>query len=95
MENTLVKVGTYVRPELWPLGEKLEPGLDGFCDFYLPLPNGGPIKHLAVNVKVTGKKPIRRECTWWQRVQVTFVGDGEPDKTTGGWILYDWSQERK
>ena len=84
-----VKVGTYVVPDGWRgMGEKLESGLDGFCDYYLPTHSGGPIKQVAVNVKVTGKLPRRRQDDFWARVQVTFVGDGEPNVVTGGWILY-------
>lgn len=86
--ETEVKIGTYVRPENWSCGNLLEEGLPGFCDYYLPTNLDGPIKHLGVNVKVTGRKPIRREGTWLRRVEITFVGDGEPDTKSGGWILY-------
>ncbi len=86
--ETEIKVGTYVRPDNWMCGDLLEEGLSGFCDFYLPTHSGGPIKHVAVNVKVTGRKPIRREGTWSRRVEITFAGDGEPNVRSGGWIRF-------
>ena len=86
--ETEVKVGTYVEPENWTCGDLLEEGLPGFCDFYLPTHCGGPIKHVAVNVVITGHMPHRRLGTFYRRVRITFVGDGEPNTVTGGWILF-------
>ena len=85
--GTAIKIGTFVEPEQWSIGHRLEEGLLGFCDFYLPTGHG-VIEHVAVNVKLTGRVPIRRHGALWCRVRITFVGDGEPDTTTGGWVLF-------
>ena len=85
-----VGVGTYVEPELWGIGNKLEPGLAGFCDYYLPTNSGGPIKEIAVNIEITGRTRIRRSGGWYVRAKVTFVGDGEPSTHTGGWVPAVW-----
>jgi hypothetical protein len=85
-----IKVGTYVRPDGWGLGNCLTAGLEGFCDFYLPTNSGGPIKEVAVNVEVTGRTMQRREGSYWVRVKITFVGDGEPDVVVRGWTPYQW-----
>ena len=53
--ETEIKIGTYVEPDNWGTGDCLEAGLEGFCDFYLPTHCGGPIKHTAVNVKITDR----------------------------------------
>ncbi len=92
-----ITVGTYVKPENWPIGENLEPGLDGFCDFYLPTGHRKPLPEvIAVNVKVTGRTPQRFAGDLWLRVKITFVGDGEPDTYTGGWVLaYPTENERR
>ncbi len=85
-----IQIGTYVTPEGWRgLGERLEEGLAGFCDFYLPTGYQKPLQtHIAVNVKITGRRPIWRQGAFWLRVKITFVGDGEPDTYTGGWVLF-------
>jgi hypothetical protein len=80
-----IKVGTYIVPEKWGIGEKLKPGLAGFCDYYIPTHSGGPIKEIACNVEVTGRKPRWFGGSWWMRVKIIFVGDGEPDTITRGW----------
>lgn len=90
-----VKVGTYLEPENWGIGDCLRPGLDGFCQFYLPTHSGGPIKELAVNVEITGHKPRWRQGAWYMRVKIIFVGDGEPDTITRGWVPCNaWGENR-
>ncbi len=86
--ETAVEVGTFVKPDGWSIGDKLESGLEGFCDFYLPTWGHGPIKQVAVNVRVTGRFPHRRAGDLYRRVSITFVGDGEPNEKSGGWILF-------
>ena len=82
--------GDYVTPDGWNIGSNLMAG-DGpegswpGCGFRLPSSGG----LLAVNVKVTGN-PYRDWEQWKSRCQITFVGDGEPDKVTGG---YMWTRE--
>ena len=57
-----------------------------FADFRLEVAG---IHHAAVNIKVTGRK-VRYDVTGLSgvpcmRVKVTYVGDGEPDYSVGGW----------
>lgn len=98
MENTkrerTIQIGTYVEPELWNIGENLEEGLAGFCDFYLTGWNTGAT--MAVNVEVTGRTVQRRKGDLWVRVKVTFVKEDEPNTSTGGWVLaYETENERR
>lgn len=87
-----IKVGTYIVPEKWGvIGSCLKAGEPGFCDFYLPTNSGGPIKEVAVNVKITGRQPRWWMSDHWWRIRITFVHDGEPNTTTGGWVK--WRQE--
>ena len=83
-------VGTYVEPDGWSIGECLKVGLDGFCDFYLPTGYTFGVTQVAVNIKITGRTPIRRLGSYYRRVQITFLGDGEPNTVTGGWIPWEW-----
>ena len=86
-----VDVGTYVEPEDWGIGNLLKSGLAGFCDYYLGTNSGGPIKEVAVNVTITGRKRIRRQGGYsYVRVRIEFVGDGEPSTFTGGWVPAVW-----
>ena len=88
---TRVDVGTYVEPEGWGIGNLLKKGLDGFCQYYLPVNSGGPIKELAVNIEITGRTRQRRCGSYYVRVKITFVGDGEPDTITHGWVHSVWN----
>ena len=81
-----VDVGTYVEPDGWGIGNKLNPGLEGFCPYYLPTNSGGPIKELAVRVEITGRSRQRRHGGYYVRVKVIFVGDCEPDTVVKGWV---------
>ena len=63
-------------------------GYDG-CDFRFPISATGPIKDVACNVKVTGRKTTRRFGDEWVRVTVEFVGDCEPSTFVKGFMLID------
>ena len=80
-----IQVGTYVKPEGWKFGSCLEKGLEGFCPFYLPT-HTPPVKHIACRIEVTGRTRRRVEGEWMVRVKIIFIGDGEPDTITYGWI---------
>lgn len=82
-----VKVGSVIKPDEWRFPEKLVASDWDAAQFRIPCTNGGPIKLLAVNVKITGRTWQRRECEYWVKVQIEFVGDGEPSTYSGGWML--------
>lgn len=77
----------YVKPDGWTIGGEL------YIDFSLPeryslrlqTHNGGPIKSLAVQIEVTGRKFDREDFI---RCRITFLGDGEQDVTSGGKVLF-------
>lgn len=84
MNGFSAATGDFLKPDEWPVGERLHPD-DGYsdssfpgCEFRLPGSNG---YMLAVNVKITGRK-IRRNGSI--RCRVEFVGDGEPSVFSGG-----------
>lgn len=90
-----IKVGTYIEVEGWGrCGELLKAGLAGFCDFYLPTGHNFGVQMLAANIKVTGRKAMRRNGGYFARVEITFVGDGEPNTVTYGWTPcgYGWGR---
>lgn len=51
---------------------------------------GSLISSLAVRVEVTGRTLTRKYGHRVVRVAITFLGDGEPDTTTGGFMLVPW-----
>jgi hypothetical protein len=74
------------------ISERLLPG-DDFsdssypgCQFRLPV-FGGPIKSVAVNIKVTGRTWQWRGDRCYVRVRIEFVGDGEPSTFGSGWLM--------
>lgn len=45
-------------------------------------------QNLAVNVTVTGRKPVKTAYSdaHWVRIKIEFVGDGEPSTFHGGYM---------
>ena len=86
------KVGSLVWLGENPVGELLTPGSkfkdSGFpgCDFYLPTGSAGPVKKVAVNVKVTGKTLQKKHGDYCVKVKIEFVGDCEPSTFAPGWM---------
>jgi hypothetical protein len=58
------------------------------AEFYLPC-HSGPITEVAVNVRVTGRTFQRRPFSdaLHVKVELEFVGDGEPSTFAPGWWL--------
>ena len=61
--------------------------LPDFAPFRLPSMKYDRIAY-AVRIDVTGRTLQRRPYngTDWVKVQITFVGDGEPDTVGNGWM---------
>ena len=83
--NVAPKIGRYVCPDKWSIGECLIAG-DNFSSFRLPTNNNGPIKSLAVEIKITGRTLRRVNGIRCVRVKIIFVGDCEPNQVCGGWM---------
>jgi hypothetical protein len=89
------EIGSYVLIGNRLIGETLKAGTQfadaGFrgCQFYLPTQNGGPIRQVAVDIRVTGRTLQRRPYqadSLFVKVQIVFVGDCEPDTYADGWL---------
>lgn len=55
------------------------------CQFRIKLWIDGPIKSIAVNVKITGKTWTKYNGSFWVRCQIEYVGDCEPSTFEQGW----------
>ena len=44
------------------------------------------IHDLACNVEITGRVAQKRGGAYWKRAEITFVGDGEPNKVVRGFV---------
>lgn len=64
------------------------------ADFLWPVFNTGPIKEVAVNVYVTGRTIQWRDVPS-VRVQVEFVGDGEPSTFAKGWLNFNTADQKE
>ncbi len=76
----------WVKPDGWNVGGCLESSDWDAAQFRLPTGSNGPIKSLAVNITVTGKKVRYYYGMEAVRVRIEFVGDGEPSTFTNGWM---------
>ncbi len=56
------------------------------AQFRVADPIFGAARGLAVNVAVTGRTVQMKAGCLMKRVAITFVGDGEPDTVTRGWM---------
>lgn len=83
------QVGSCIRPEDWPIGNRLAPSDWSQADYRLPVNSGGSIYSLAVNVRVSGRTLRKIHGSYYVRVVIEFVGDGEPSTYTGGWMLVE------
>lgn len=91
-ETFEIKPGDVIEPD-GRMSERLHPG-DNFsdsgypgCQFRIPVNSAGPIKSVAVNVKVTGRTWQWRGDRCWVRVRIEYVGDCEPSTFVSGWLL--------
>ncbi len=80
------EVDSIVQPDNWPLSQRLLPSDWEAAQFRITT-DQVVIPSLAVNIKVTGRTWQRRQGNYWVRVQIEFVGDGEPSTFHTGWML--------
>jgi hypothetical protein len=92
IENVNIEIGNYITPDEWKCGGKLIAS-DNYsdeefpgCQFRLESANHTNVKY-AVNVKITGRKINYDLISKRVRVEIEFVGDGEPSTKTHGWMF--------
>ncbi len=60
---------------------------DIFSSYRYPIFGAGPVKCVAIEVRITGRvAQDRTDGSRWIRAQVEFVGDGEPSTFAKGWV---------
>ena len=87
---------SYIQPDLWPSGGWMIKPSDDFDKKYFGgdvlrvdcghgdmYPNG-----LAIKIKITGRTWQReyRGANYRIRIEIEFLGDGEPSDFSGGWL---------
>lgn len=77
-------VGNYIHPDGWRFGECLRSSSWDKARFYLPTGYNFGIKEIATNIYISGRKFIHNDGNVYIRVQIEFVGDGEPNTYTYG-----------
>lgn len=82
------KLGSVIQPDEWRLSGRLIVG-DDFSRFRLTT-NNGIVTSLPVRVEVTGRTIQYKNGERTVRVRITFLHDGEPDVTTGGFMYVPW-----
>ena len=79
--------GDFVKPDQWRWGEKLLPETWEGAEFRIPTTNSGPIKDLAINLKMTGRKLRFHDGGFAYRCQVEFVREDDDNVLSGAWIF--------
>jgi len=78
-------IGCVVKPDEWRLAEKLISSDWDEAKYRITTGND-IIPSLAVNIEITGR--THRLAGPAMRCKITFVGDGEPDQVTHGWLRW-------
>ena len=89
--NALPMVGDYVEVDGHKVGYTLRNGDDyvdcGFAGCQFRLGQWNNANGMPVNLEMSGRKARWIRGEWRYRVQITIVGDCEPDTVTHGWWL--------
>ena len=85
----VAKNGYHVHPDGWRFGECLKSSSWDKAKFYLPTGYDYGIKEIATNIYISGRKLIHKDGNRYVRVQIEFVGDGEPNTYTYGTMKLD------
>ena len=82
-----IQLGTFLRPEEWSYASRLEVSDWDKAEFRIAS-NCYPGVSVAVNVKFTGRTLQRAPYSdmKWIKVEIEFVGDGEPSTFSPGWV---------
>lgn len=80
------KVGNYIVPAGWRIGQCLASSAWDKADFYLPT-GMMVVKEIATNIYITGRKFIWKNGERWVKVKIEFVGDDEPNTHMFGEML--------
>ena len=92
IENIKAEIGNYISPDEWKFGGILIES-DNYsdaefagCQFRMKSGNYEGVSY-AVNIKITGRKINYDLFNKRIRVEIEFVGDGEPSIKTHGWMF--------
>ena len=89
--NALPMVGDYVEVDDYKFGYTLRNGDEyvdcGFAGCQFRLGHWNQANGMPVNLEMSGRKARLIRGEWRYRVQITIVGDCEPDTIVYGWWL--------
>lgn len=86
-------VGNFLEPDGWSFGELLSESDWDAADFRV-CGNGHDPSGYAIKLEITGRDlRYRHGSLNWVRVRIVWVGDGEPDTFSGGWLKTDGYEE--
>lgn len=72
---------TYLNPSDWNQAE-----------WRVPSARYPGIPGLAINLRITGRTVQRKFGNLVVRIEIIWVGDGEPDTYSKGWLAIDWDR---
>ncbi len=83
-----IRAGRHIVIDGWgSIGQTIRADEVGFATYRIPTASGGPVQSLACEVTLTGRTLQRKMGSYYVKVNVNFVGDGEPDVNVPGWMF--------
>lgn len=92
--NIQPKIGDTLYPDGWaPSLTYLNPSDWDKAEWRVPSA-AYPWVNLAIRLRVTGRTVQRKHGNLVVRVEITWVGDGEPDTHSKGYLAIDWERAK-
>lgn len=94
MINVQPRIGDTLYPDGWaPSSTYLNPSDWDKAEWRIPSARYSGIG-LAIRLRVTGRTVQRKHGNLVVRVEITWVGDGEPDTYSKGYLVIDWERAK-
>ena len=93
--NVQPKLGDTLYPDEWaPSSTYLNPSDWDKAEWRVPSARYQDLPGLAIRLRVTGRTVQRKYGNLVVRVEITWVGDGEPDTHSKGYLAIDWDRAK-
>lgn len=92
-----IKIGNYIKKDGQAIGDRIFDCDDwDEADFRYPNPitEWRESHAIACKIKITGRKERFFQGAAWMRIEITWIGDCEPDTITRGFVMIENDEDR-